>query len=246
MTASSSAKPSGPQQVELKAGSFTLPTLCMSGLVPDAIDALLAERVARAPEFFRNTPVVIDLTDSTDETVNGDLAMAIGVIRGYGLVPVGIRGGSKAQRDQARLMELAVFPETRRGKASTAEPAKPVEQAPKQPAAPKVAKTKVVDAPVRSGQRVYAQDCDLILLAPVSSGAEVVADGHIHAYAPIRGRVIAGVRGDENARIFCKDLMAELVSIAGRYKVSEDLDRRFMGRPVQVTLDGDALIFQKV
>jgi len=237
MTATSQAAPREALQVELKAGSFTLPTLCMSGLNPDAIDALLAERVARAPDFFRNTPVVLDLTDSADEELNGDLAMAIGVIRGYGLVPVGIRGGSKPQREQARLMELAVLPESRRANSTPATP---------KPPAPSVAKTKVVDAPVRSGQRVYAQGGDLVLMAAVSSGAEVVADGHIHAYGPVRGRVLAGVKGDTSARIFCKDLIAELVSIAGRYKVSEDLDTRFAGRPVQVSLDGDALIFQKI
>ena len=240
MTATSQAAPREALQVELKAGSFTLPTLCMSGLDPNAIDALLAERVARAPDFFRNTPVVLDLTDSADEELSGDLAMAIGVIRGYGLVPVGIRGGSKPQREQARLMELAVLPESRRANSANNAPAKP-----KSPATP-VAKTKLVDAPVRSGQRVYAQGGDLILMAAVSSGAEVVADGHIHAYGPVRGRVLAGVKGATSARIFCKDLVAELVSIAGRYKVSEDLDARFTGRPVQVSLDGDALIFQKI
>ena len=238
MTATSQAASREALQVELKAGSFTLPTLCMSGLNPNAIDALLAERVARAPDFFRNTPVVLDLTDSLDEELNGDLAMAIGVIRGYGLVPVGIRGGSQTQREQARLMELAVLPETRRGGNTPATTSSPA------PAA--AVKTKIVDAPVRSGQRVYAQGGDLVLLAPVRRGADVVADGHVHAYGAVRGRVLAGVKGDTSARIFCKDLMAEIVSIAGRYKVSEDLDTRFMGRPVQVSLDGDALIFQKL
>lgn len=237
MTANSQASSGEALQVELKAGSFTLPTLRMSGLVPSAIDALLAEKVARAPDFFRNTPVVLDLTDSTQEEVNGDLAMAIGVIRGYGLVPVGIRGGSKTQREQARLMELAILPESRRASSST--------EAPKSKSAAAI-QTKLVDAPVRSGQRVYAQGGDLVLMAAVSSGAEVAADGHIHAYGSVRGRVLAGVKGDTSARIFCKDLVAELVSIAGRYKVSEDLDARFMGRPVEVSLDGDALVFRKL
>ncbi|MCG8487558.1 MAG: septum site-determining protein MinC [Chromatiales bacterium] len=231
----------GPK-VELKAGAFTLLKLCMSELDADAIDGLLCERIAKAPDFFRNTPIVIDLTDSDVETADSDLAVAVGAIRGYGLVPVGVRGGSKAFQEQARLLELAVFSEHRRTskKDSTKKP-----HASASSTSSVTATTKVVDTPVRSGQRIYAQG-DLVLLAPVSSGAEVVANGSIHAYTSIRGRVLAGVKGDEQAAIFCKDLRAELVSIAGRYKVSEDLEPRFMGRLVRVTLLGDALIFKKL
>ncbi|MET0068084.1 MAG: septum site-determining protein MinC [Candidatus Thiodiazotropha sp.] len=220
----------------MKAGTFTLPTLCLSGLDPDAIDGLLQERVAKAPHFFRNTPVVLDLTRANDHDQDSGLAIAVGAIRGYGLVPIGVRGGSHAQREQARLMELAVFPRSRTDKGSTA----------RRPASRSAALTRVIESPVRSGQRVYAKGGDLVLLAPVSSGAEVVADGHVHAYAPIRGRVLAGVVGDPSACIFCKDLNAELVSIAGRYKVNEDLQPGYTGRLVSVSLQGEALIFKKL
>ncbi|MCG7917471.1 MAG: septum site-determining protein MinC [Candidatus Thiodiazotropha taylori] len=226
-------------KVELKAGAFTLLKLCMPELDADAIDSLLCERIAKAPEFFRNTPIVIDLTQSDVKMEESDLAVAVGAIRGYGLIPVGVRGGSKAFQEQAKLLELAVFSDARRA-AKKESPKKPRTTPSSMPVA-----TKVVDTPVRSGQRVYAQG-DLVLLAPVSSGAEVVANGSIHAYTSIRGRVLAGVRGDEQAAIFCKDLRAELVSIAGRYKVSEDLEARFMGRLVRVTLLGDALVFNKL
>ena len=239
MTANSQISTSDAIQVELKAAAYTLPTLLLNEMDPEAADALLAERTARAPAFFRNSPIVIDLSKiaAATEADSNQFAMLIGVIRGYGLVPVGIRGGSAQQREQAELMELAVLPESRPERAKD-EPARP--------AAPVRIPARVIDAPIRSGQRVYAQDTDLILLGPVSSGAEVVADGHVHAYGPIRGRVLAGVKGDISARVFCADLMAELISIAGRYKVSEDLERRFSGRPVQVTLDGDALVFQQL
>jgi septum site-determining protein MinC len=226
-------------KVELKAGAFTLLKLCMSELDADAIDGLLCERIAKAPDFFRNTPVVIDLADSKVPVADSDLAVAVGAIRGYGLVPVGVRGGTKSFQEQAKLLELAVFSDTRRTATKKETPQKPPA------AAPAAATTKVIDTPVRSGQRVYAPG-DLVLMAPVSSGAEVVANGSIHAYTSIRGRVLAGVRGDEQAAIFCKDLRAELVSIAGRYKVSEDLESRFMGRLVRVTLLGDALVFKKL
>jgi len=243
MTAGSRPSVSGKPSAELKAGTFTLPTLYVSGLDADTIDGFLFERVAKAPNFFRNTPVVIDLTNSSDEAVNGDLAVAVGAIRGYGLVPIGVRGGSEKQRKQAQLMELAVFPQSRKAAVPSQRRGTPP---PESSTTPKVSPTKIVDSPVRSGQRVYAQGGDLVLLAPVSSGAEVVADGNVHAYASIRGRVLAGVMGNENACIFCKDLKAELVSIAGRYKVNGDLNPRFMGRLISVSLDGDALIFTKL
>jgi septum site-determining protein MinC len=243
MTSGSPSAQSAQPAAELKSGTFILPTLLMSGLDTETIDGLLCERVAKAPNFFRNTPVVLDLTNAHKTKPQSDLAIAVGAIRGYGLVPIGVRGGTDELRDQARLMELAVFPQSRKGNEASAQNRitnqKPTSK-------PKVATTTIIETPVRSGQRIYARGGDLVLLAPVSSGAEVVADGHVHAYAPIRGRVLAGVLGDESACIFCKDLSAELVSIAGRYKVSEDLDPRYMGRLVAVSLTGDSLIFKKL
>ncbi|MGB5453790.1 MAG: septum site-determining protein MinC, partial [Sedimenticolaceae bacterium] len=102
----------------------------------------------------------------------------------------------------------------------------------------------VVEKPVRSGQRIHAEAGDLVLLAGVSSGAEVMAEGNIHAYGPLRGRAMAGVSGDAGARIFCRELAAELVSIAGRYRVSENLDSRYLGRAVQIFLSGEGLSFE--
>ncbi|MGB5640598.1 MAG: septum site-determining protein MinC, partial [Sedimenticolaceae bacterium] len=105
-------------------------------------------------------------------------------------------------------------------------------------------RTQMVEKPVRSGQRIHAEAGDLVLLAGVSSGAEVMAEGNIHAYGPLRGRAMAGVSGDAGARIFCRELAAELVSIAGRYRVSENLDSRYLGRAVQIFLSGEGLSFE--
>ncbi len=99
-----------------------------------------------------------------------------------------------------------------------------------------------ITPPVRSGQRLYAQGGDLVELAPVSAGAELMADGHIHVYGPLRGRALAGVKGNADARIFCQDLRAELISVAGHYRVSENLDPALAGRPVQVRLQDGRLI----
>jgi septum site-determining protein MinC len=100
----------------------------------------------------------------------------------------------------------------------------------------------VITTPIRGGQQIYAQGCDLVVISSVSSGAELLADGNIHVYGPMRGRALAGIKGDRKARIFCQQLGAELLSIAGQYKVSEDLRRDpLWGAPVQVSLSGDVL-----
>jgi septum site-determining protein MinC len=106
-----------------------------------------------------------------------------------------------------------------------------------------VAKSKIIDQPIRSGQQVYAPDGDLIVLAAVNAGAEIIADGNIHVYAPMRGRALAGVKGDNNARIFCHSMEAELVAIAGHYQVFEDkVPQPVYQRPVHVHLDDGRLI----
>ena len=96
--------------------------------------------------------------------------------------------------------------------------------------------TKLITEPVRSGQQIYARGADLIVLAPVSHGAELLADGHIHIYGPLRGRALAGVTGDETARIFCQYLEAELISIAGQYKISEDIEQSVWRMATDISL----------
>ena len=102
--------------------------------------------------------------------------------------------------------------------------------------------TRIITTPVRGGQQVYAPGGDLVVLAAVSPGAELLADGNIHVYGPMRGRALAGIKGDTKARIFCRQLAAELVSVAGQYKVADDLRRDpLWGQQVQVSLSGDVL-----
>ncbi|MCP5304217.1 MAG: septum site-determining protein MinC [Chromatiaceae bacterium] len=228
---------SSPAPFDMKAGQFTIPTLVLRDLDTAGLDAFLAQQVARLPSFFDQAPVAIDLSGLNQRDQLEEFPMIVGMLRGHGMIPVGVRGGSEEQKAQALALELAVMPAGR--KVST----------PQAPAAPREAaqptsRTLIVDKPVRSGQRIYADAGDLVLLAGVSSGAEIMADGHIHAYGPLRGRAMAGVSGDAGARIFCRELGAELVSIAGRYRVSENLESRFLGRSVQISLSGDALRFE--
>lgn len=221
---------STPPAFDMKAGQFNLPTLVLRDTDIGGLDEFLAQQVAKLPAFFDQAPVAIDVSQLADRDQLDEFAMIVGMLRGHGMIPIGVRGASEAQRAQALALELAVMPAGR--KVPT-------------PAGPAVQReTLVVDGLVRSGQRVVAERGDLVLTAGVSSGAEAMAAGHIHCYGPLRGRAMAGYAGDVAARIFCRKLGAELVSIAGRYRVSENLENRYLGRAVQISLSGDALDFE--
>ncbi len=101
--------------------------------------------------------------------------------------------------------------------------------------------TRTITHPVRSGQQIYAEGGDLIVLSQVSEGAEVLADGNIHIYGALRGRALAGVHGDTSARIFCQQMDAELVSVAGNFLLSDAITSEVHRKAVQVTLEGDSL-----
>ena len=228
-----------PASFTMKAGQFIIPTLILRDQDVSGLDAFLADQVARLPGFFDQAPVAIDVSQLKGQDAFTDFPMLVGILRGHGLIPVGIRGASEEQKAYARALELAVMPAGRKVDATTEamSPANPE---------PTVRNTLVVDKPVRSGQRVYADAGDLVLLAGVSSGAEVLAEGHIHAYGPLRGRAMAGVSGDATARLFCREFGAELVSIAGRYRVSESLESRYTGCAVQISLAGESLAFESL
>jgi len=225
-----------PAAFDMKAGLFTIPTLVVRELDIAGLDAFLAQQVARLPSLFDQAPVAIDLSALPSREQLSEFPMIVGMLRGHGMIPVGVRGASPEQREQALALELAIMPSVRRPAAGP--------QAAARTQATRPNPVLVVDKAVRSGQRVHAVGGDLVLLAGVSSGAEVLADGCIHAYGPLLGRAMAGVSGSTEARIFCRDLRAELVSIAGRYRVSENFESRYLGRGVQISLDGDALKFE--
>ncbi len=130
----------------------------------------------------------------------------------------------------------AAEPLPERAAASTTSAASPT------PAAPQSSSALVITRPLRSGQRVYARHTDLVVIGMVSQGAEVIADGNVHVYGPLRGKAMAGARGDTSARIFTTHLDAELLAVAGVYRVVEDkLDRSLHNQPALVRLDGDTL-----
>lgn len=230
---------------ELKGAAFTLPVIRLLRPDMDAVEAELTRKVRQAPAFFEHTPVVIELSALAAADAEVSFPQLVGLLRGLGLIPFAVRGGTSEQHAAAKAMELAILSDSPRPRQATGDN----EVALELPIAAKVegapvgieAGSHLIDRPVRSGQRVYAAGGDLTVLAPVNSGAELMADGNIHVYAPMRGRAIAGLRGNTKARIFCADLHAELVSVAGHYRVSDSIPADLKGRRVQVFLDHEVL-----
>lgn len=232
---------------ELKAGRFTLPNLRLFHTNMDQFADQLEKQVNMAPAFFQNTPVVIDLSGLSGQSTEVDFALLVGLMRGQGMVPIGIRGGTPRQQELAELMELAILSDQQKNEQSKPVAAKAAapNKTPGNASPPlRPQRTKLVTRPVRSGQRIYAAGGDLIITAQVSNGAEVIADGNIHVYGTLRGRALAGVKGNREARIFCHNLQAELISIAGQYRVNESLKEEQMNRPVQISLSGKKLEIQ--
>ena len=199
----------------------------------------LAGQVQRSPRFFLNAPVVLDLKDAEDFTQAPEFGEARRILRRHTLSLIGVQNATPAQLDAAAAAGLASFAP------NATQPARPrpteAAPAPHHQTAPAAAKARLVTQPVRSGTQVYARGTDLIVTAPVSPGAEIMADGNIHVYAALRGRALAGAGGDVEARIFCSRLEAELISIAGRYLVSDQIPLEQRGLAVQIALVDDRL-----
>ena len=196
------------------------------------------------PEFFDKEAVLIDVSAWPRAALPPDLAPLLAVLKVCRLVPVAIRGAEKSWLGMTERLGLALAePEVVR---STPDPVASESLASLQPVQSKVVQgtppvaTMVIDKPLRSGQKVYARGSDLVVLAMVNQGAEVVADGNIHVYAPLRGKAMAGASGNLQARIFSLCLEPELISIAGVYRTSENpLPAAVHGKPAQVQLSND-------
>ena len=227
----------------LRSAKLTTVALLLETADPGALAAALEAQASGAAPLFENDPVIVDLAKlrEADEPLAWDELLQ--VLRRHGMVPVAARSGSAAQMEAAHAAGLIDAPEGQPAAAPAAASTTPT--ADPAPAAPAPVPPMIVDRPLRSGQQVYARGTDLIVLGLVSHGAEVIADGHIHVYAPLRGRAIAGARGDASARIFATCLEAQLISIAGTYRTSETpLPDNVLARPAQVRLDGERLVVE--
>ena len=242
--------------LEFKSSTFSVPVLVLAGNDVITIEQQLQEKIQQAPEFFKNSPLVFDLQELNKHDLDIDIAELTRVIRKLGLLPIGIRAGAAQQHKQALELGIpihsghstALSSAAQKQQAPEPEPEPEPEHESEQESTPEpqaVAATTMITHPVRSGQRIYATG-DLVILAQVSAGAEIMAEGNIHVYGSLRGRALAGVQGNTEARIFCSDLQAELISIAGNYKVIEDLNSATYNRPVQIFLDKNALVIEKI
>jgi septum site-determining protein MinC len=207
----------------------------------------LAQQVERSPRFFRHAPVVLDLNGAEGFVTAAEFDRAGKVLGEHTLALVGVQNAEPAQLEAAAGAGLASFAPsaTQPSRRAPLPASAPVASVPAAAPAPR-ATTRLVTTPVRSGTQIYARGADLVITASVSPGAELVADGNIHVYGPLRGRALAGASGDAGARIFCSRLEAELVSIAGRYLVSEQLPPEQRGFPVQIALVDDQLTITRI
>ncbi len=209
------------EAVLLKGSLFTLTVLQLLTTDLDKIASHLHVLTKQLPNFFQYTPIVIDLQHIASGT-DIDLMAINQALRARYMIPVGVRNYDAGLHPAIIAAGLAMLPAEKATKTQPQQAVnlpKPKELQQELPYVP----SKLVTQPVRSGQQIYAQGGDLIVLSSVSNGAELLADGHIHVYGNLRGRALAGINGDKNARIFCKHLEAELVSIAGFYRIKEDL-----------------------
>lgn len=227
--------------IELKGSSFTLSVIHMHEAEPEVIRQALEDKIAQAPVFLKHAPVVINVSGLKSQVNWPELYK---IVTSTGLRIIGVSGckdaSLKAEIDQ---MGLPLLTE---GKEKAVRPS-PVEsttpsELPQN--ANSITKTRLIDVPVRSGQRIYAPQCDLIVTSHVSAGAELIADGNIHVYGMMRGRALAGASGDREAQIFCTHLTAELVSIAGVYWLSDKIPAEFYGKAARLHLADNALTVQ--
>lgn len=224
---------------ELKGRMATLTVLRVLHADPQSLLDALDERLAGAPGFFEGMPLVLEPGEGEGvEPDAGALQTLVDGLRARGLLPVAAVGVAPEQAAAAGLGVLRNLGAPRREEGAA------TQAAPAETPAPRPAGARVVTQPVRSGQQIYARGGDLVVLAAVSPGAEVLADGHVHVYGALRGRALAGVQGDGEARVFCRSLEAELVAIAGHYQLSEQFDETLRGQAVSIRLDADALLVE--
>jgi len=242
----SSRPPAHTLSFEIKSASLPLVSFVLKSADITQVAQDLQTRLGDTPDFFDNDAVLVDLQHLEDQGGPLDLPALVQLLRSFRMNPVALRPHNAAHEAAATLAGLFLTTEAR--------------TLPPSPATQEVVRevevirevvrevtsggsAMVVDKPLRSGQHVYAKGRDLVMLAMVNPGAEIMADGHIHVYAPLRGKAIAGAKGDTSARIFTNSLEAELLSIAGVYRTSDaPLPKEVAGKAAQVWLVGDKLV----
>jgi septum site-determining protein MinC len=219
--------------IVVRGASVTLPVAYLQSVDVALVERELAAKVAQAVDLFREAPLVLDLKEVEREAL--DISALLETLRRHGLVPIAVRNGSLGQLAAAQAAGLGIL----RGQAGGPR------QAPSRAAAAPAARERLFSQPVRSGQRLFVANGDLVVVGQVNTGAEVLASGNIHVYGPLRGRAMAGVSGDTSARILTTCLGAQLVAIAGVYRALEDdVPPEVREQPAQVFLVDDRLVIE--
>lgn len=270
MPKSHAPRPLPREEPAFKIKNANLPVLILHLKTADmtCVKAQLETRLKQMPDFFAHAPVILGLADLAETDAALDFADLLDFMRTHRMQATGIQGGSSTQQKAATEAGLGVIPETPTRPAPMAEPtpepahqtepeptqqnlgpAQPdlpgldIETKPIPPAAQEARPTLIIDKPVRTGQRIYAEGANLVVLAIVNAGAELIADGDIHIYAPLRGRALAGARGNTAARIYVQSMEAELVAIAGLFQVfDEGIPDDVRGKFSQIYLDGEKVV----
>jgi septum site-determining protein MinC len=266
------------QDVELKGGMYTFLSLKLHTIDPESVATALADKIQQAPGFFRNAPVVVDLSHIEDK--QPDVEKLLETVREYKMNPI-VASVQRKDSEFASSIDLPLVESGPRASelnqsgehndaAETADAdatetdlkeqsdndnsgqnnadarsLDPVDLAMAGAEIEYIVKTPtLVRRPVRSGQQVYARETDLIVLGSIGPGAEVIADNNIHVYGPLRGRALCGVSGNQEARIFCQSLEAELVSVAGNYKLLEEIPDELRGKPAQISYVDNRLLIE--
>jgi septum site-determining protein MinC len=231
----------------LRSAALTLIAVVLMTTDLDVLAHELDQRARATPGLFDDEPVAIDLSCVREAEEAPNLHDLIALFRRHRMVPVAVRGGSVEQMAAALAAGLVEAPEGAR-------PTRELSLVPPVVLTESIVEVPVpapspllIERPLRSGQQVYARDRDLVVLSLVSYGAEVIADGNIHVYAPLRGRAIAGAKGNREARIFTTAMEAQLLAIAGVYRTTDvALPIEVIGRAAMVRLAGDSLLVEPI
>ncbi|MDQ9171467.1 septum site-determining protein MinC [Oxalobacteraceae bacterium R-40] len=237
--------------IEIKISTVVAVSAILRELDMNVLKSALQDMTGGAPDYFDNEFTIIDFADVDLAGQSIDWPALIALFKAYSLNVIAVRNAPSSMESDILAHGLGIDsvppsrpvpqPEEPQAPASRPAPAAPAQPA-LQSAAASTRSTMIIDTPVRAGQRIYAQGCDLVVTAAVNNGAEIIADGSIHVYAPLRGRALAGASGNDGARIFAMSMEAELLSIAGIYRTFENgLPDNIAQRPAQVRLTGDRL-----
>jgi septum site-determining protein MinC len=220
------------QALKIKGRLFAMPMLQLLTKDESFLAVSLDNIIKQAPQLFDGSPVVLDCSVLDDASIN--LQGFVQILRNKHVIPVAVFGANPMLAVLAKATGLAILT----GNPDTKSSDKPNDSKKTE----KLIENLTIYQPVRSGQQIFAEKGDLTVVAQVSHGAELLADGSIHVYGSLRGRALAGVSGNTTARIYCMSLQAELVSIAGFYLTSEQITRR--DKPCQIFLKNDKVVIE--